>query len=101
MNPSHLTWKGFLLGLCIWSSILGVTPPALSQEVEPNNTCPTAQEVGQVRLPLTLEGELAPTTETLADVDFFQFTGTIVLGIVVLATLTVVVAVILGVLASP
>lgn len=76
MNPSHLMWKGFLFWLCIWSSILGGVPLALSQEIEPNNTCPTAQDVGLVTLPLTLEGELILTAETLADVDFFRFTGT-------------------------
>ena len=76
MNPSIRTVLKCLVGLCIFGSTLGFVPVALSQEIEPNNTCPTAQDVGLVTLPLTLEGELIPTVETPADIDFFRFTGT-------------------------
>ena len=76
MNPPNLTWEDCLVGLCIFGSTLGFVPVALSQEIEPNNTCPTAQDVGLVTLPVTLEGELDATLETPADVDFFRFTGT-------------------------
>jgi hypothetical protein len=76
MKPSIRTVQECLVGLCIFGSTLGFVPVALSQEIEPNNTCPTAQDVGLVTLPLTLEGELMPTVETPADVDFFRFTGT-------------------------
>ena len=76
MNPSNLTWKDCILGLCILGSILGFNPVALSQETEPNNTCPTAQDIGTVALPFTLEGSLDSTLEIPADVDFFRFTGT-------------------------
>ena len=47
--------------------------PALAQgvDVEPNNTCSTAQEMGTVSLPFTVDGELEPAP----DVDFFLVTG--------------------------
>jgi hypothetical protein len=64
-----------MLGLCIFSSLLGFVPLGFGQEIEPNNTCPTAQDVGAVAFPLTRDGSLDSTPETL-DVDFFRFTGT-------------------------
>lgn len=45
---------------------------AQGSEVEPNNTCPTAQNFGAITLPFTVEARL----ETLPEIDFFQFTGT-------------------------
>jgi hypothetical protein len=75
MHQSPLPSTGFILGLCILGSILGLAPLALAQEIEPNNTCPTAQDVGTVALPFTLEGSL-DSPPTTPDVDFFRLTGT-------------------------
>jgi hypothetical protein len=55
--------------------VLGLCSPVYSQEVEPNNTCPTAQNFGSVDLPFTLDGSLDSTPES-PDIDFFRFTGT-------------------------
>jgi hypothetical protein len=58
--------------------ILAESPrPAFAQgsDVEPNNTCLTAQNLGGVTLPFTVEGALETPPET-PDVDFFRFTGT-------------------------
>ena len=76
MNPSIRTVQVCLVGLCVFGSTLGFVPVALTQEIEPNNTCPAAQDLGLVTLPLTLEGELMPSVETPTDIDFFRFTGT-------------------------
>jgi 5-hydroxyisourate hydrolase-like protein (transthyretin family) len=66
---------GMLLSVLL---ILAESPrPAFAQgtDVEPNNTCLTAQNVGAVTLPFTVEGALETPPET-PDVDFFRFTGT-------------------------
>jgi hypothetical protein len=55
--------------------VLGLCSPVYSQEVEPNNMCPTAQNFGAIALPFTLDGSLDSTPES-PDVDFFRFTGT-------------------------
>jgi hypothetical protein len=52
---------------------------AQGSEVEPNNTCPAAQNFGAVTLPFTVEGSIEP----LPDVDFFRFTGTPGTGVLV------------------
>jgi hypothetical protein len=41
--------------------VLGLCSPVYSQEVEPNNTCLTAQNVGAGALPFTAEGSLDST----------------------------------------
>ena len=48
--------------------------PAFAQgsDVEPNNSCPTAQNFGAATLPFTIEASLA----TLPEIDFFRVTGT-------------------------
>ena len=43
-------------------------------EVEPNNTCATAQNVGAVALPFSIRGSLDPSPEA-PDVDYFRLTG--------------------------
>lgn len=61
-----------------------VTNPALKAlvaftavtEVEPNNTCPTAQDLGLVALPLTVSGSLDTIPPATTDLDFFRFKGT-------------------------
>jgi len=59
-----------------------ISKPALSTTfqspipVEPNDTCPTAQDIGAVTLPLTMAGSLDPVPPATGDVDFFRFTGT-------------------------
>jgi hypothetical protein len=55
-----------LMLLCLPVGVgLGQTP-----EVEPNDTCPTAQELGSPPLPLVVTGELPRDT---SDIDFFRF----------------------------
>jgi hypothetical protein len=55
-----------LMLLCLPVGVgLGQTP-----EVEPNDTCPTAQELGSPPLPLVVTGELPTDT---SDIDFFRF----------------------------
>lgn len=43
-------------------------------DIEPNNTCPIAQDIGSPTLPFALSGELQPVG-SVADIDFFHFTG--------------------------
>lgn len=43
-------------------------------DVEPNNSCPTAQDVGTISFPFTLSGDLVPILP-LGDVDFFRLKG--------------------------
>ncbi len=50
--------------------------PAQATEVEPNNTCPNAQDFGTVTLPFTVDGSLDPIPPASGDVDFFRFAGT-------------------------
>lgn len=45
---------------------------AQAQEIEPNNPCEAAQDVGSPGLPVSLFGALTPTAES-PDVDFFRF----------------------------
>ena len=44
-------------------------------ESEPNNSCQTAQEMGEVSQPLAIAGELTSSLEE-PDIDFFRFTAT-------------------------
>ena len=46
-------------------------------DLEPNNTCPTAQDFGAIALPFTLDGSLdGSPLPGGGDVDFVRFTGT-------------------------
>ena len=45
-------------------------------DVEPNNTCSTAQDFGAIALPFTLGGSLDGFPLPVGDVDFVRFTGT-------------------------
>src|SRR6266576_48035 len=45
-------------------------------DVEPNNTCSTAQDFGAIALPFTLGGSLDGFPVPVGDVDFVRFTGT-------------------------
>ncbi len=45
-------------------------------DLEPNNSCPAAQNIGLVGLPYTLNGSLDPVAPASGDVDFFRFEGT-------------------------
>lgn len=47
---------------------------ASGTELEPNNSCQTAQDVGEPPYPFTLSGEL--DSSSAPDVDFYRFTGT-------------------------
>ncbi|HUE98716.1 MAG TPA: carboxypeptidase-like regulatory domain-containing protein, partial [Anaerolineales bacterium] len=51
-----------------------VIPASTGTEIEPNNSCQTAQEVGAVPLPFVLDGNLDSSQSP--DVDFFRFSGT-------------------------
>jgi hypothetical protein len=63
MKQANLSWKGCMLGLRIFGSFLGFVSLAFSQEIEPNNTCLTAQNVGTTVFPFALEGNLDSTPE--------------------------------------
>lgn len=54
--------------------LVGLGRPAFGQEaeVEPNNTCLTAQNLSAAAMPVSLAGQL-DSTETSPDVDFFRF----------------------------
>ena len=45
-------------------------------DLEPNNTCPTAQNFGAIALPFSLDGSLDGFPLPGGDVDFLRFTGT-------------------------
>jgi PKD repeat protein len=45
-------------------------------EAEPNNTCPTAQDVGTLTLPYVLDGSLDGSPLPSGDVDFVRFSAT-------------------------
>ena len=51
-----------------------VTAAATGTDVEPNNSCQTAQDVGAVAFPFVLDGNLDSTLEP--DIDFYRFSGT-------------------------
>src|SRR5262245_55563428 len=61
VDPSHIALQASVQG----------------PDVEPNSTCPTAQNFGAIALPFTLEGSLdGSTVPGGGDVDFVRFTGT-------------------------
>ncbi|HEY3231598.1 MAG TPA: carboxypeptidase-like regulatory domain-containing protein [Roseiflexaceae bacterium] len=62
--------------LLVVAVTLTTAAPVASQvsDVEPNNTCGTAQDIGSATLPFTLNGSL-DTPPGIPDVDFFKFTG--------------------------
>jgi len=68
-----------MLKRCFASSLLAILfalpSITLGQEVEPNNTCPDAQDVGAQILPFMIAGSL-DSVEGAPDIDFFRFTGT-------------------------
>lgn len=74
MKHAHLTMKVVVLGMLLVGGILSSVRPAFAQEIEPNEPCSVAQDVGEVALPFTLSGSLDSTEET-PDVDFFRFSG--------------------------
>ncbi|MEZ4513967.1 MAG: carboxypeptidase regulatory-like domain-containing protein [Chloroflexota bacterium] len=51
------------------------TTRAQGVEVEPNNSCETAQDLGTITMPFTLDGELDIAT-TAGDIDFYQIRAT-------------------------
>ena len=73
MKSTSFSLKGLFLGLLLSAGFLGSFSPAFAQgEVEPNNTCAEAQDLGVVTtFPIVVEGSLDQP-----DVDFFRFTGT-------------------------
>jgi hypothetical protein len=68
--------KGLLAVLCLAGSL---SSQAFGQatDVEPNNSCPAAQEIGavDVNTPFTVSGSL-DTPPEVPDVDFFRFSAT-------------------------
>lgn len=71
MFPLGIFFKGLVLtGLITFA----VNTPSLAQEVEPNEPCTQAQDLGAVTFPFSLAGELAPIGD-IADIDFFRFTA--------------------------
>jgi hypothetical protein len=55
--------------------ILSSTAYAQNAEVEPNQPCSLAQDLGAISLPFTQDGNLDSTDQS-SDVDFFRFIGT-------------------------
>lgn len=59
-------------------SIARIAQPAAAAvnalDVEPNNSCQTAQDLGAVPLPITMDGNL--DSSLAPDIDFYRFTGT-------------------------
>jgi hypothetical protein len=74
MKQVHLTMKAVVLGLLLVGGILANVRPALAQEIEPNDPCSAAQDVGEIALPFTMSGSL-DSTEAAPDVDFFRISG--------------------------
>src|SRR5215475_8176137 len=72
----HLTTNSLALATLLLGSIIAADSPALAQltEVEPNDQCTIAQDLGAVTLPVSLLGNLDSTPE-VPDIDFFRFTG--------------------------
>lgn len=66
-----LTLRALVLSLLVASSFLGWSTAALA-DVEPNDTCETAEDLGAVTLPLVVEASLSPA----ADIDFYALAGT-------------------------
>lgn len=65
---------GTCLAVWIVASLgLGVSAGARAQssEEEPNDTCDEAQQVGEIGIPFTLDGELDESAD--ADIDFYRF----------------------------
>jgi 5-hydroxyisourate hydrolase-like protein (transthyretin family) len=68
--PSYPMWSVILTVLALFCT----APTILAQEVEPNNTCETATNLGPVALPISMSGELTPPAPDAAgDVDFYRF----------------------------
>jgi hypothetical protein len=75
MKHAHFAMKALVLGLILVSGILASVRPAFAQEIEPNDACTSAQDLGEVALPSTMSGSL-DSTEADPDVDFFRLSGT-------------------------
>jgi hypothetical protein len=72
----RLMMSARVLVLLLLGAVLANTRPAFAQgiEIEPNDPCSVAQDVGEVALPFTMSGNL-DSTDQVADVDFFRFSG--------------------------
>src|SRR6185503_2513829 len=53
---------------------VAVTTATTGTEIEPNNSCQTAQDLGAVSDPFVMDGNL--DSSVTSDIDFFRFTGT-------------------------
>lgn len=65
------TLRAFILPVLLSWLFVGGAGPALA-DVEPNNTCETAEDLGAVVLPLVVHAGLDP----VGDIDFYAVTGT-------------------------
>jgi len=74
MKHPHLMAKALILGLLLVAGILASIRPASAQEIEPNDPCSAAQDVGKAALPFAISGSL-DSTGAVGDVDFFRFSG--------------------------
>lgn len=77
MRWTNLIRNSVILILFVVGIAFGSLSLVFGQETEqePNSTCATAQDFGDVVLPFTLNGSL-DSTPTSGDVDFFRFSGT-------------------------
>jgi hypothetical protein len=71
---ARLSVKALVLGLLLTGSMLAGVRPACAQEIEPNDPCSSAQDIGEITLPFAISGSL-DSTEAVPDVDFFRLSG--------------------------
>ncbi len=76
MKQGCLTMRALVLMVFLLGSVAAQIRPTLAQgiEIEPNDPCLAAQDVGAATLPFTMAGNLGSTME-VPDVDFFKFSG--------------------------
>src|SRR6185369_3804542 len=77
MKRNNLIQQAALAILFALACILSSPSAALAQavDIEPNNTCSTAQNIGQVSSTLTINGSIDRIL-AVSDVDFYKLTGT-------------------------
>jgi hypothetical protein len=77
VKRNNLIQQAALAALFALACILGSPCAALAQgaDLEPNNTCSTAQNVGEITSTLTINGSIDRIL-AVSDVDFYRLTGT-------------------------
>jgi hypothetical protein len=68
--------KTMAIRMFLLLAFLGLSAPASAQDTEPNNPCPSAQDLGAITLPFVQNGSLDSVSDpppAVLDVDFFPF----------------------------